>query len=103
MLTPRHKWFRQDRTLLKTFLSLDDKLKDYSIAWHSFLFWKSWSQKQIYTTNDKFTFFVPCLFEEKRRDTVFSFPWWGVSGSKFLVGTLFPLLLPQFLSDPFET
>ena len=42
-------------------------------------------------------FFVPRLFEEKRRDTVFGFPWcvvhgaWHVArGSEFLVGTLSP-------------
>ena len=56
-------------------------------------------------------FFVPCLFEEKWRDTVFGFPWcvvrgawrvargaWRVTrgawcvvrGSEFLVGTLSP-------------
>ena len=53
---------------------------------------------------------VPRLFEEKWRDTVFGFPWgvardaWRVvRGSEFLVGTLSPQLLPQFLSDPFET
>ena len=49
------------------------------------------------------TLFVPRLFEEKRRDTVFRFPWHVVRGSKFLVGTLSPSHLPQFLSDPFET
>ena len=42
-------------------------------------------------------FFVPRLFEEKWRDTVFGFPWgvvrgaWCVvRGSEFLVGTLSP-------------
>ena len=33
---------------------------------------------------------VPRLFEEKRRDTVFGFPWCVVRGSEFLVGTLSP-------------
>ena len=33
---------------------------------------------------------VPLLFEEKRRDTVFGFPWGVVRGSEFLVGTLSP-------------
>ena len=46
---------------------------------------------------------VPRLFEEKWRDTVFDFPWCVARGSEFLVGTLSPKLLPQFLSDPFET
>ena len=36
------------------------------------------------------TFFVPRLFEEKWRDTVFGFPWGVVRGSEFLVGTLSP-------------
>ena len=43
------------------------------------------------------SFFVPHLFEEKWRDTVFGFPWgvvrgaWCVvRGSEFLVGTLSP-------------
>ena len=35
-------------------------------------------------------FFVPRLFEEKRRDTVFGFPWGVVRGAEFLVGTLSP-------------
>ena len=35
-------------------------------------------------------FIVPCLFEEKRRDIVFGFPWGVVRGSEFLVGTLSP-------------
>ena len=35
-------------------------------------------------------FFVPRLFEEKWRDTVFGFPWGVVRGSEFLVGTLSP-------------
>ena len=34
--------------------------------------------------------FVPSLFEEKRRDTVFGFPWGVVRGAEFLVGTLSP-------------
>ena len=45
----------------------------------------------------KLEFFVPRLFEEKWRDTVFGFPWgvargaWRVvRGSEFLVGTLSP-------------
>ena len=33
---------------------------------------------------------VPCLFEEKPRDTVFGFPWCVACGSEFLVGTLSP-------------
>ena len=35
-------------------------------------------------------FFVPRLFEEKWRDTVFGFPTGVVHGSEFLVGTLSP-------------
>ena len=35
-------------------------------------------------------FIVPRLFEEKRRDTVFGFPWCVVRGSEFIVGTLSP-------------
>ena len=35
-------------------------------------------------------FFCPRLFEEKRRDTVFGFPWGVVHGAEFLVGTLSP-------------
>ena len=34
--------------------------------------------------------FVPRLFEEKRRDTVFGFLWGVVHGSEFLIGTLSP-------------
>ena len=35
MVTPRHKWFRQNRTLLTTYLRLENKLTDQSIALHS--------------------------------------------------------------------
>ena len=35
LVTPRHKWFRQNRTHLTTYLRLENKLKDYSIALHS--------------------------------------------------------------------
>ena len=34
------------------------------------------------------TFVVPRLFEEKRGDIVFGFPWCVVRGSEFIVGTL---------------
>ena len=37
-----------------------------------------------------YIFFVPRLFKEKRRDTVFGFPWCVARGSDFLVGTLSP-------------
>ena len=35
-----------------------------------------------------FFIFVPRLFEEKRGDTVFGFPWWVVDGSWWLVPSL---------------
>ena len=35
LVTPRHNWFRQNRTHLTTYLRLENKLKEQSIAVHS--------------------------------------------------------------------
>ena len=50
--------------------------------------------------------FVPCLFEEEGYCfwlSVVRCMWYVVRGSGFLLGTLSPQLLPQFLPDSFET
>ena len=47
-------------------------------------------------------FFVPCLFEEKRGDIMFGFPWCVVRGSEFIVGILRAQLLLRFLTNPSE-
>ena len=47
----------------------------------------------------------PFPFSKKNGGTLFSAfrgAWRVVRGSEFLVGTLSPWLLPQFLSNPFE-
>ena len=46
---------------------------------------------------------VPCLFEEKRGDIVFGFPWFRGSVPPLTVGTLCAQLLLQVNADLFET
>ena len=52
IVTPRHKWFRQDHTNSTTYLGLKDKLKDQRNALHSPYFEIPCHKKRIYTTDD---------------------------------------------------
>ena len=78
LVTPRHKWFRQSRTYLTTYLRLENKLKDQSIALHSPFFRKSTQWKGVYTTNDKFTLFL-FIFNFRYLLSILIFSeWWRI-------------------------